>query len=431
MLTAEENAILTEVGPDKPMGRMMRRFWTPICMSRQVKKDGTPFRARLLGENFVVFRDSEGEVGALDEYCMHRGVSLALGRNEKGGLRCLYHGWKFAVDGTILETPNHCNDRFRQRLKAPAYPVREAGGLVWAYIGPKEKIPPFQHFAFMDGPEENRVVLRVNANANYLQLFEGGCDSSHVGILHSNMANPTWMNDEFTATDEDFNPGALAVADNAPTLDIEDTEYGYHYVAKRQGPPREDGAPTHSIRVTPVILPTGRVIPARAYQFFLFETPQDDRRTSTYLICHGDKPVERAEVIRIMGLNDDRFWNDEQCDFEASWDNHLGQNREAMKQNWSGYRGIEQEDMILAISMGPIIDRTKEHLVAADRAVVHLRARLLESVRLDEAGKAPIGLQVEDFTHVRSLPDTVIALDESWRKWVPNNMAVAAEPEMV
>jgi phthalate 4,5-dioxygenase oxygenase subunit len=431
MLTAEENATLTEVGPQKPMGRMMRRFWLPICMSRQLPEpDGKPLRARLLGENFVVFRDTEGKIGVLDEYCMHRGVSLALGRVEKGGIRCLYHGWKFGVDGTIQETPNHCNDRFRQRLKAPAYPVREAGGLVWTYIGPREKIPPFQHYGFMDGPDENRVVLRINANANYLQLYEGGTDSSHVGILHSNMANPNWMHDEFTGTDEDFNPGALAVGDNAPTLDIEDTEYGYHYVAKRKGPPRDDGSPTYSIRVTPVILPTCRIIPARAYQFFLFEVPQDDSRTSTYLICHGQKPIERSEIISIMGLDDDRFWTDERCDFEASWADHLGQNREAMKENWSGYSGIEQEDMILAISMGPIIDRTKEHLVAADRAVVHLRACLLESVRLVEEGKNPIGVNIEDYTHVTALADTVIALDATWQDWVPNNMAVGRQREV-
>src|SRR5690606_15250198 len=111
-------------------------------------------------------------------------------------------GWKFGVDGTIQETPNHCNEHFKARLKAPAYPVREEGGLVWTYIGPKEKIPPFQRYAFMNGPDENRVVIRINADANYLQLYEGGTDSSHVGILHSNLANPGWMKEEFTPGEE-------------------------------------------------------------------------------------------------------------------------------------------------------------------------------------------------------------------------------------
>src|SRR5690606_11826301 len=144
-----------------------------------------------------------------------------------------------------------------------------------------------------------------------------------------------WMKEEFTPGEEDFNPGAITVNDNAPTLEIEDTEYGYHYVAKRKGPPTADGAPTHSIRVTPEIFPTGRIIPARAYQFFVFEVPQDDHRTSTYLICHGPRRVERADILRIMGLDDKRFWNEDDCEFRATWDNHLGQDREAMKQNWT------------------------------------------------------------------------------------------------
>jgi phthalate 4,5-dioxygenase oxygenase subunit len=426
MLTARENEILTRVGPDQPMGRMMRRYWLPICASSQIAgPDSKPLRAQLLGESFVVFRDTAGKVGVLDEFCMHRGVSLALGRVEKHGIRCLYHGWKFGVDGTIQDTPNHCSEHFKARLKAPAYPVREEGGLVWTYIGPKEKIPPFQRYAFMEGPEENRVVIRINANANYLQLYEGGTDSSHVGILHSNLANPGWLDDEFIPGDEDYNPGALSVGDNAPTLEIEDTEYGYHYVAKRQGPARPDGRATHSIRITPVIFPTGRIIPAPSFQFFVFEVPQDDHNTSTYLVCHGPKRVERADILRIMGLDDPRFWREEDCNFRATWDDNLGQDRDAMARNWSGYSGIEQEDVILAISMGPIIDRTKEHLVAADRAVVHLRARLLESVRKVEEGGDPIGVEIADFSDVVALPDTVIDLDDIWQKYVPTNMGVS------
>lgn len=426
MLTAEENQILTRVGPQTPMGRMMRRFWFPICTSAQLPgPDCDPLRVGLLGESFVAFRDTAGTVGVLDELCMHRQVSLALGRVEEGGIRCLYHGWKFAADGTIMDTPNNCNARFRERMKAPAYPVREAGGLVWAYIGPKAKQPAFPHYSFMDGPDEHRAVIRLNTPANYLQLFEGGVDSSHVGILHSNQANPTWMEGEFTPrTDEDFNPGAPASADNAPALEIEDTAFGFHYVAKRQGPPTTDGSPTHSIRVTPAVLPVTRVIPAPAFQFFVFEVPQSDTVTSTYIVVHGPKPIDRSEIIRIMGLKEP-FWNDKDCDFRASWADGLGQNRSRMRADWTGFDGIEQEDAILAISMGPILDRSKEHMVAADRAVIHLRARLLESVRRHEEGEDPVGLGL-DFADVRSLPDTVITEHDNWQDLVPGNTGSAA-----
>lgn len=424
MLTAEENETLTRVGPHTPMGRMMRRFWHPIAASKQLEADGDPLRTMLLGDSFVVFRATDGTVGVLDELCVHRRVSLALGRNEKGGLRCLYHGWKFAPDGQILETPNHCNERFREKVRAPAYPCREAGGLVWTYIGPPELGPPFPHHRFFDGPDANRVVIRADSDANYLQLFEGGTDSSHVAILHSNQANPSWMNDEFTPVDEDFNPGAITVDDNAPALDIQDTAYGYHYAAKRHGPATEDGRPTHSIRVTPVILPTCRIIPAPAFQVYVFEVPQHDGRTSTYLINHGPHPVPRSEVLRIFGLDDERFFDDESCQFLATWSDRLGQDREAMKDNWTGYSGIEQEDLIMALSMGSIVDRTKETLVAADQAVVHLRRRLLESVRLHEAGHDPIGLHLTDLSSVEALCDTVVPTDESWQDLLQGNMVV-------
>ena len=153
MISAQENEILTRVGPETPMGRMMRRYWLPVCTSEQLPKpDCDPLRVRLLGERFVAFRDTSGRPGLLEEYCMHRRASLAMGRVEDNGIRCLYHGWKFGVDGTIQETPNHCDERFRKRVKAPAFPVREAGGMVWAYVGPADKEPPFQKYEFFDGP---------------------------------------------------------------------------------------------------------------------------------------------------------------------------------------------------------------------------------------------------------------------------------------
>ncbi len=430
MLTVQDNETLTRVGPETPMGRMMRRYWMPVCTSAQLEGlDSGPLRLRLLGEDLVAFRDSEGNVGVLDELCMHRRASLALGRVEENGIRCLYHGWKFGVTGAIQDTPNHMDPRLRARLRAQAYPVREAGGVVWAYLGPKELEPPFPKYGFMDGPDENRVVLRLNTDCNYLQMYEGGTDSSHVGILHSNLANPGWLTNEFTPGGEDYNPGAIAVADNAPSLDIEDTEYGYRYVAKRSGPVDENGEQTYSIRVTPVILPIGRIIPSPAFQFYVLEAPESDVRTSTYMICHGNKPISRAEIIRIMGLHDERFWNEDDCEFRATWANGMNQDRHRMHESWTGFSGIEQEDAVIATSMGPIVDRSKENLVQSDRAVAHLRHRLLESIRLHESGQEPIGLALRDLTFIRAVPDAVIKKDDSWKKYAdsyaPDDLSIA------
>jgi phthalate 4,5-dioxygenase oxygenase subunit len=414
MLTHEENETLCRVGPKTKMGQVMRRYWHPIASSEQLPKpDSDPLRVSLLGERFVAFRDTEGRVGFFDELCMHRGASLALGRVENNGIRCLYHGWKFGVDGTIQETPNHADSRVRERLKAPCYPVREEGGLIWAYIGEKKKAPPFRRFSFMDAEPENLMVLRINVDCNYLQLWEGGADSSHVGVLHSNVARPGWMEQSFVRAEDADNPANLAVEDNAPTLEVEDTDFGFHYAALRRVTGADGKPVVKNIRVVPLIMPYARIIPAPSFYFHVFEVPDGDVRTSTYIVIHGHQRVNREKIIQLLGLDDPRYWNPKTCDFTATWANSFGQDRAAMARDWGGLGGVEKEDAIMSLSMGAIFDRTREHLVAADQAVVRLRRRLLDCVNLVEAGEEPLGLMREDYTHVSCTSDA--PLDAPWR----------------
>ena len=435
MLTAEENETLTRTGPDTPMGRMMRRFWLPVASAHQVAApDGAPLRTQLLGEHLVVFRDTDGNLGVLDEFCVHRRASLALGRNEEGGLRCLLHGWKFTCDGTIVETPNHKSANVREKIKQPSYPVIEAGGMIWTYIGDPAQQPPFQKYGWFDAPSENYVVLRINNPANYLQLYEGGVDSAHVGILHMNMMNPGWKDSAFVdgKTNQDGGKGwggesddygedgkagmymSSTVFEETPDLGIEDTAYGFQYAALRDTGQDENGDPAWSVRITPVMFPAGRIIPANAFQFYVFEIPMTDEMTATYLVFHGSGPQDRDVIIDTMGLADLRFWTYEGCDFQASWNDRLGQDRDSMDRNWSGFAGIEQEDSVIAMSMTPIVDRTKEYLVPSDEAVIRLRRRLLDSVALNEAGGNPLGLTVEDYSNVVAVPDTVIPKSADW-----------------
>ena len=441
MLSREDNEILTRTGPDTPMGRTLRRFWLPICTSRQVPApDGAPLRTQHLGEQYVVFRDSQGRVGVLDEFCVHRRASLALGRVEQGGIRCLLHGWKFDVDGTILETPNVCGDTVRNRIRQPAYPVIEAGGFVWTYVGPQEKQPPFQRYRFFDSPPENVVLLRINIPANYLQLYEGGTDSCHVGILHMNMMNPGWKDSTFLKgdTSNDFDDTRVGQSDGSMSekssmyvsheifdalvdLEIEDTPFGYHYVAKREIGETADGRKQWSTRITPVMFPLGRLIPAHAFDFYVFEIPMHDTLTATYVVFDAPDALDRQTMIDTMGLADERFWNDDDCYFRASWDDRLGQDRRRLDRNFSGFTGIEQEDAVIAMSMGGIVDRSKEYLVPSDAAVIRLRKRLLESVRRQKAGEDPIGLEIDDYTTVRANPDTVLTEGERWQDLVPGN----------
>lgn len=424
MLSREENDLVTRVGPGTPLGNVMRRYWIPVCTAEQLPHpDCAPLRLPVLGERFVAFRDTNGKVGVLDELCMHRGASLALGRVEECGIRCLYHGWKFAVDGTVLETPNHADPRLKSRLKAPAYPVREAGGLVWAYLGPKEKEPPFTRYRFMDAPPENRCVVRINVAASYLQLWEGGADSSHVGILHSDAARPGWIDKTFNVNRDALNPGAFETDDNAPRLEIENTDFGFHYAAIRQTGQAENGASIENVRIVPLIMPFTRIIPSRVTYYTIFEVPADDEHTSTLMVVDSVQPVDRDRVLTILGIDDERYYSKEDCTFRATWADRFGQDRERMKRNWTGFRGLEQEDAIMSLSMGPILDRSKEHLVAADRAVVRMRRRVLDNIKLVEDGGDPIGVQLADLSEIVAV-DANVAAGTSWQDLAQANATI-------
>jgi phthalate 4,5-dioxygenase len=185
MLSDEDNERMCRVGAKTPMGEALRRYWVPILSSYQLPgPDCDPVRVEVFGESYVAFRNSDGVVGVLDEQCSHRSASLMLGRVEGSGIRCLFHGWKFAVDGVVMETPTVADPKFRERFKARARPVREAGGMIWAYFGPKELEPPFPHWPYFDCPQERRLSVTFVVPCNYVQVQEALLDSAHVTILH-------------------------------------------------------------------------------------------------------------------------------------------------------------------------------------------------------------------------------------------------------
>jgi phthalate 4,5-dioxygenase oxygenase subunit len=416
MLSREDNDVLCRVGPGTPGGTLMRRFWHPVCTSAQLPHpDCAPLRVRLLGEDYVAFRDTAGQVGFLEELCMHRGASLALGRVEEGGIRCLYHGWKFSASGSVLETPNHADPKYAARMKAPAFPVREEGGIVWAYVGPIELLPAFSRYAFMDAEPAHRVVLRINVSCNYLQLVEGGEDSSHVGVLHTNMARPGWKDNDFTPNPDVVNPAALASNDLEPALKIEETAFGFQYVALRKT--HKPGV--RNARVVPFIVPYGRIIPAPAFLFTVLEVPQDDTHTSTYIVVHGETPITEEKIIELLGLNDPRYYNRKDCTFTASWADTFGQNRELMKENWTGLRGVEVEDATIGLSQGPLYERSREHLVPADQAVVRVRRVLMESVKrvMEDKRPAALGLDLRGV----SACDAQLEDGANWQDLLPSH----------
>jgi len=415
----EQFETLTKVGPGTPMGKLMRRYWHPIALSSQVAEpDSAPLTTWLLGERFVVFRDTEGKVGVLDDHCMHRGVSLGLGRVEEGAIRCIYHGWKFARDGKILETPNHDNCAFRERKKARAFPVRESSGMIWTYIGPAEQEPPFRTFDFDQVPDSNKTVFRGNAAAPYLVLWEGGVDSSHVGMLHTNDARPSWA-----AKNRGEEVAASAWDSLSPTYEVERTEFGYRYVAFR-AIPGQPGA--RHARQVPAMLPHGRIIPGHAdFAIAIFEVPMDDKRTATYQLAYShSKPIDREWAARFLGFVPP-VYDEVTCNVNVAWPDQLQQDRSIMGTSWSGLPAIEVEDVAMAVSLTEPWDRSQENLVAADIAVVTLRQVLLDAVKKHQAGATPPRPHIADMTGAHTY-DQLGQEGEDWKK-IPARLAGALQ----
>ncbi|MFZ0836712.1 MAG: Rieske 2Fe-2S domain-containing protein, partial [Xanthobacteraceae bacterium] len=187
MLSHEDNETLVRVGPGTPMGEFHRLYWIPFLLSRDLLPDGPPKRVRLLGEDLVAFRASDHAVGLVDNACAHRGAPLMYARNEECGLRCVYHGWKFDVNGQVTDMPAEpAQSRFKDNVRIKAYPCRERNGVVWTYLGRDQaNPPPLPNLEWNLVPEERcHVSMRVE-ECNWLQALEGEIDSAHAPILHS------------------------------------------------------------------------------------------------------------------------------------------------------------------------------------------------------------------------------------------------------
>jgi phenylpropionate dioxygenase-like ring-hydroxylating dioxygenase large terminal subunit len=425
MLTTAENEVLCRVGPDTPMGAVLRRYWTPAFQLDDLPEpDCPPIRVTVLGENFVAFRDTNGRVGFLDELCCHRGASLVLGRVEDCGLRCLYHGWKYAVDGTILETPNLTTDTFRERVKHGAYPVREAGGLGWVYLGPPGTEPPFPAFAWSDADPSELAVSEMIMDCNWMQVLEGSIDSSHVGILHLDtlatmgagprnvgsfaFAGEPWDTDMQTPGGGSGWPSH----DNAPRIEVENTPFGFHYAAIRDV---DDQPDKKFVRITAFAMPYTAFIGGSNGAVIV--VPRDDYTCSSIGVFRLPKGVSRDQVARRVA--DPAVWGPEPENRNLRLPR---QDREAMAtgKSFAGYRGGNRvQDGAVQTSSGPMYDRAKEHLVPADLAIIRLRRMLTDSVRRMEADEPPLGLgEGCDFSQIKAASGLIDA-GTAWQDMVP------------
>jgi phthalate 4,5-dioxygenase len=400
MLSAEQNALLTSVEPGSPMNAALKRYWLPAARSADVaERDSDPIRLTLLSESYVLFRDSSGTAGVLKEGCCHRNASLVLGRVEDGGIRCLFHGWKFAVDGRLLEMPN-CNDeRVMQRLRQRAFPIREVAGLIWVYLGPPELEPPFPHFPFMDVPPDHVYVEAPTANANFVQLIEGLVDSSHVGILHSDplrrALNPMLQPETGTVLHRQM------ISNSAPEILTQDADFGFRSVAIRA---ESDGEkPVTIARITAFAAPVFGYI-ASGWTVVAAVPVTSTRTTFFHIFWDANEPLigARLETLRAYYGLDDRALYEwglaaaaRDLPTAANRANNFHQDRAAMRrgETFTGIHNFVPEDIAMAESQGAVCDRSDEHLIAADAGIARARRLLLDAANAVAAGNEPPGLR--------------------------------------
>jgi phthalate 4,5-dioxygenase oxygenase subunit len=372
MVSKEDNELLTRTNAGAPMGNLIRRYWVPALLSEEIPgPDCPPARVKLLGEELVAFRDTQGRIGLIGEHCAHRGTSLFFGRNEECGLRCIYHGWKYDVDGNVRDTPAEAVDSdFRKKLRHIAYPTHEANGVVYGYLGPRDKMPLFPKYEWTEVPLEYTYVTKCLLECNYLQGLEGECDSSHLSFLHRTFSNERsqW----------------LYKSDTAPAYETEDTDFGVRLIATR------DTDNQHYVRFSAFVMPVYGCVPAgrpanelEGYEIHTY-VPADDTHCWRYDIgFRRDRAVQDNEVHRRKQILPDytRIRN--------ARNNYLQDRQMQRTVSFTGIEDFLNHDGCATESMGPIFDRSKEHLGVSDKAVIAVRKFLLTSVKDLQNGKEP------------------------------------------
>jgi len=393
MLTPEENDLLCRVEGKAFMGQLMRRHWTPVCLIEEVSEpDGTPVKAKVFGEDLVVFRDTNGRVGVMDEYCPHRRVSLVFGRNENCGLRCLYHGWKMDVDGNIVERVSEPAIPIANLNAAPpkhlAYPTKEWGGFVWAYMGPPDTQPAFEAPAWAPTADVQVTIAKVIIPCNWAQILEGAIDSAHSSSLHSSDMVPARV-DSAQATDSMW---LRPSTDKAPRMQIERGTYGFRYAAIRR--PITNAAVNDYVRSTVFVAPATALIPPNnLYNVANINVPMDDTHTAFYFMAwgHADQTPDTDTWRKFLGQQMGPDLDDKYLPLRNRA-NMFWQDRAAMKAgNFTGITGFPNQDIAMWLTMGPIADRTHERLGASDLAIVEFRKQMLQAVQAFAAGGQAIG----------------------------------------
>jgi len=400
VLSPEENELITRVGPGTPMGALFREYWLPAMLSSELPApDCDPVRVLLLGEKLIAFRDTNGSVGLMDHNCPHRGASLFFARNEECGIRCVYHGWKFDAAGNCVDMPSEPTESdFKTKVKATSYPTQERGGVIWAYLGPRTEPPALPELEGNTLP--GAQAWAYQQSANWMQILEGHIDTIHVGFLHYGGLKA-----------EDQPPGTFSqfqLRQKTAHFEVIDTEGGAAYAASR---PAGEGQTYW--RVAQWMFPTFSMAPPGVLGLAkrnAVEVPMDDYHTITYQMSvtrggSGTGPSTGINPIPIEPHTTDwygRFRTIVQPENDFLIDREV-QRRKQGPSGYTGVTGIAMQDACVTTSMGPIYDRSREHLGSSDAMVIRVRRRLLAAVRAHmQYGEVPPGVDAPEAYRVRS-----------------------------
>ncbi len=382
----QTEAILVRTGPGTTMGNLMRRYWVPVLLSSEIPEpDCAQVRVRILGERLLAFRDTLGRVAMIDEFCAHRGTTLFLGRNEEGGIRCSFHGWKYDTTGQCIELPSAPQIAAKMRIKA--YPCIERGGIVWAYMGPAEKQPDPPELEWCLVPERHRFVSKRLQECNYLQALEGGIDTTHASWVHRYEMDTDPMHNR---------AGSIKYikADGKAVFQIEEVPSGLTIFGRRNGEPD-----SYYWRITQWVFPWFTLIPPFGPHPLGAHiwVPIDDENCWAWSInFYPDKPLsdeERRDMEEGKGIHVKYVPGTFRPLANRDNDYLIDRTAQKEKRQFSGVAGFSMQDASLQEGMGPIQDHSREHLVPTDRAIVDARRMLLNAARDLEQGVEPVALK--------------------------------------
>jgi len=391
MLKPEDNELLTRVGPGTGMGDLLRRFWLPALLEEEVhKKDGAPVRLRLLGEDLVAFRDTDGKLGVLDAYCAHRRTHLYFGRNEECGIRCVYHGWKYDVSGRCVDMPSEpAESDFKDKVRTKSYPVETRGGVVWIYMGPAELETELPYFEWARLPGSRCEVTKRVQQCNWVQAVEGGIDSSHISYLHRNLA-------DLDPAKSGTGHRSFTSRDRSPVFTVKETDYGLLIGARRNATEE-----SFYWRITQFLVPFWTMIPPilreevddSAEDTYAGHAwvPIDDENTWTWSFnCNPHRDFDEREKALFHPRTG--MWGPIDDSYRPRWNrgNDYGLDRDMQNiVNYTGIKGIPNQDAAVQESMGPIADRSRETLGTSDKAIIAFRKLLLEMTNDLRNGREP------------------------------------------